>query len=622
MFQDFTDPPRPTATPPRIAALRNTYHDMSIDGFIVPHGDEYQNEYLPACAERLAWITGFTGSAGLAIIMQDQAAIFVDGRYTLQVKDQIDETLFDVRHLVSQPPEEWIATQLTRGTRLGYDPHLHTGAELRRFQTAAETSGTVLVACETNPIDSIWIDQPAFPRGAVQRQPLSLTGMSSAEKRKNIRTLLAENKADAVVITRTDSIAWLFNIRGKDVPHTPLVLAYAIVYSAPSDANRTDTRAGTEAELFIDLAKLTPHLAQELEQDARLHSMDELEGVLNLLGSGNNRVALDPEAAPVWFQQKLESSGAVVVDMADPCQLPKALKTPVELSGTRQAHIRDGAALSRFLCWIKQHGPTGEVSEIDAARKLENFRRESNQLIDISFDTISGSGPHGAVVHYRVTEASDRKLQEGELYLVDSGGQYLDGTTDVTRTLALGTPTAEMKDRFTRVLKGHINLASARFPEGTTGVMLDALARQFLWQAGLDYDHGTGHGVGVFLGVHEGPQSISRRPVDVALQPGMIVSNEPGYYKTDAYGIRIENLVRVTEPQPVEGGERAMLGFENLTLAPIDADLIDLSLLTPEELAWLNDYHQEVRETLVPIVDPPTRIWLEQVCAPLETSGN
>ena len=593
----------------RLAALRAELAKRGLDGFVVPHADEHQGEYLPARAERLAWLTGFDGSAGAAVVLADKAALFVDGRYTLQVKAQVDAVLYSFHHLIDEPPAKWIEETLPSGAKLGYDPWLHTDHEVKRLKTAVEKAGGELVACAENPIDAVWQDQPPPPLSPVLAQTDDFAGQASAAKRQEMAEALRKAGAEAAVITQPDSIAWLLNVRGGDVSHTPLPLSFALL------------RDDATTDWFIDRRKVTPGLEGHLGNAVSLHQPDELGPALDALGTAGKRVLADPSTAAAWLFERLADSGATLVRAADPCQLPKARKNDVELDGTRRAHRRDGAALARFLAWLAAEAPrraeNGGISEIEAADKLQGFRRENEHYRDLSFDTISGAGPNGAIVHYRVTGETNRRLGAGELYLVDSGAQYLDGTTDVTRTIAVGEPTAEMRRHFTLVLKGHIALATARFPAGTSGSQLDTLARLPLWQAGLDYDHGTGHGVGSYLGVHEGPHRVSKMPNRVGLEPGMILSNEPGYYKTGAYGIRIENLVTVVELPRVEGGERDMLGFETLTLAPIDLGLVEPSLLSAEEIAWLDAYHARVREAIGPQLDAETAAWLTEATRPL-----
>jgi len=582
----------------RLASLRAELTRLGLAGFMVPRADAHQGEYVPPHDARLAWLTGFTGSAGTAVILQNQAAIFVDGRYTLQVRDEVDTGLITPLPVMEQSPEDWIAQHLSKGGRLGYDPWLHTPDGVSRLQSACDRAGAVLEACTDNPIDSVWADQPPPPRAAITPYPLEYAGEESASKRARIVALIAKTPADATVLTMPDSIAWLLNIRGGDVTHSPLPLSFAILY------------ADGRGELFLDPDKISEGLSAHLGDQVTLHNPDRLGPALDALGKKAQRVLLDTSTAAAWIFSRLTTAGAKIISGADPCVLPKARKNPFEISGMQKAHIRDGAALCNFLAWLDQAAAKGGLDEITASDKLESFRRVTGCLRDLSFPTISGAGPNGAIVHYRASAKSNRMLEQGNLYLLDSGAQYLDGTTDVTRTIAIGTPSAEQQDRFTRVLKGHIGLATIKFPKGVTGAHLDVLARAALWKAGLDYDHGTGHGVGCYLGVHEGPQSISRRPNSVALEPGMIVSNEPGYYKQGAFGIRIENLVLVTEPKMIAGGEREMMGLETLTLAPIDVRLVARELLNNEEAEWLNAYHATVRETLTPLVDAQTKAWL------------
>ncbi len=589
----------------RLAALRKELARRGIGGFLVPRADEFQGEYVPPRAERLAWLTGFTGSAGLAVVLAERAAVFVDGRYTLQVREEADGALYDYRHITEAPPERWLAEQLPAGAALGFDPWLHTTEGLQAIREAVERKGGRLVAAESNPVDAVWQDQPAPPIAPVVPHPMAFAGRAASDKRETIAAELAKAGLDAAVITQPASLAWLLNLRGADVPRTPLPLGFALI-----------RRDGT-VDLFMEPLKLAPGLERHLGNGVAVAPPSAFGAALDRLGAEHRRVLLDRASAGVWVLDRLKAAGAETVLGEDPCALPKACKNPVELAGARAAHRRDGAAVSAFLAWLAETAPGGALTEIDAVEKLASFRRKNENFRDFSFDTISGSGPNGAIVHYRVNERTNRRIRSGELFLLDSGGQYLDGTTDITRTVAIGEPTAEARDRFTRVLKGDIALGSARFPRGTTGSQLDALARVSLWQAGLDYDHGTGHGVGSYLGVHEGPQRISKVPNRVPLLPGMIVSNEPGYYKTGAYGIRIENLVVVTPmPAAAEGGPE-ILGFETLTLVPIDRNLVDRALMTPADVAWLDAYHARVRESLTPLVDAKTAAWLARATAPL-----
>jgi Xaa-Pro aminopeptidase len=597
--EDFERLPRAE----RVSRLRHEMVSRDVDGFIVPRADEHQGEYVPPRGQRLAWLTGFTGSAGLVIVLRDRAALFVDGRYTLQAAAQVDSGLFEIRHLIEEPPARWIGTALKGGAALAYDPWLHTPDEVGRFRTAAERVGATLKAMSDNLLDRVWPDRPAAPIAPVVPHPERFAGENTQAKRARLGRALHEEGVAAVVLTMPESIAWLLNIRGGDVPHTPLPLSFAIL------------RQDGTVSLFIDRRKLVPGLERHLGNQVTVLPPDRLGPALDELAGVAGRVQIDPATAASWVVDRLEGAGAIIHRAADPCLLPKACKNTIEIEGTRAAHRRDGAALTRFLAWLAREAPTGGLSEIAASDRLEAIRREGENFRDLSFSTISGAGSNGAIVHYRAMPETEKRLESGSLYLLDSGAQYLDGTTDVTRTIAIGEPTQEMRDRFTRVLKGHIALALAQFPKGTTGTQLDAFARRALWERGLDYDHGTGHGVGSYLGVHEGPQRISKAPNGQALLAGMIVSNEPGYYKTGAYGIRIENLVLV---QPgTDAAEREMLCFETLTLAPIDRNLIEPSLLEDEEIAWLDAYHQRVRETLTPIVDRDTARWLAQATQPI-----
>jgi len=597
-FQTYDDQTDAATCAPRLAALRVELAKHGLDGFIVPRADEHQGEYVPKRAERLAWLTAFTGSAGAAIALKDKAAVFVDGRYTLQVRQQTDTKLFDPRDLVGEGLATWIENNLPRGAKLGYDPWLHTAAAVDLLRGSAEKAGGTLVACETNPLDAVWSDQPPPPTERAIPHAMNLAGEAAESKRTRIAEDVKKLGADAAAITLPDSICWLLNIRGGDVPHTPFALAFAILHQDGS------------TDLFMDERKSSPELAKHLGNAVRLKAPSEFVPALDAMKG--KIVIADPTTASSAIFDRLKKAGAKVKPAADPCQLPKACKNAVEIEGARNAHVRDGAALSRFLAWLAREAPGGHLTEIDAATQLEGFRRATGALSDLSFDSISGAGSNGAVVHYRVTRSTNRPIKKNEMFLIDSGAQYPDGTTDVTRTLIVGEPTAEMRDRFTRVLKGHIALATVRFPDGTTGAALDAFARRPLWEAGLDYDHGTGHGVGSYLSVHEGPQNISKRPITQVLKPGMICSNEPGYYKTGAFGIRIENLVVVSEAKEVSGGERKMMEFETITLAPIDLNLVEPRLLTEEERDWLNAYHKRVWETLSPQVDDETRGWLER----------
>lgn len=595
------------ASAARVAALRVELARREIDGFIIPLADEHQGEYVARRSQRLAWLTGFTGSAGIAVVLAERAAIFVDGRYTLQAEQQVDGNIFERCHVSSVAPDLWLSKHLKSDQRLGYDPWLHTLDQRDRYAAAAQKAGASLIAVAENPIDAVWQNQPPAPLGPVHTHGIDFAGQESAEKRADIARSLEENNADAVVLSAPDSIAWLLNVRGGDVACCPLPHSFAIVHGAAT------------VDWFVDARKLMPEVAVSLGNAVTIQPPEALADAVAALGEDKAIVQVDPANTPVWVVDRLLESGARALRGTDPCVAPKAHKNTIEQDGTRAAHIRDGAALTRFLAWLDREGPSGKIRELSAVEKLGALRAGGEHYRGPSFDTISGAGPNGAIVHYRVSEKTDRTLEPGSLYLVDSGGQYLDGTTDVTRTIAIGTPTGEHRDRFTRVLKGHIALACVHFPAGTSGAQLDALARQFLWAGGLDYDHGTGHGVGSYLNVHEGPQRISKLPNTVALEPGMIISNEPGFYKTGEYGIRIENLVLVQALPASEGGEREMLGFETLTLAPIDRSLIATDMLKADELDWLNAYHARVHGTLSPLLggDPAAQTFLDQACAPL-----
>lgn len=591
--------------PGALTKLRERLRAQELDGFLVPHADRHQSEYLPAADERLARLTGFTGSAGFCIVLAHEAAVFVDGRYTLQAAQQIDAKAFAVVPLADTRPTAWLAEKLQAGWRIGFDAWLHTPRALDGYVQACHGAGAHLIPVAANPIDADWPDRPAPPATPVEVLPPRYAGLSSAQKRTQIGNDLERRGLQAAVLGAGDSVAWLFNIRAADVPYTPLVLAFAIL--SPDG----------KAHLFADPARFDDAVRAHLGPDVEIHASDELGPALDRLGQDGARVLLDDATTAAWIAARLEDAGAHVANGDDPCQLPKACKTPAEVEGMRSAHVRDGAALSSFLAWLSREAPKGGISELDAAAHLDSLRAQNDLFRGLSFPTISGSGPNGAIVHYQVTKQSDRKLKPGELYLVDSGGQYLDGTTDVTRTVAIGKPTAEMQDRFTRVLKGHIAISAQAFPKGTQGCQLDVLARRALWEAGLDYDHGTGHGVGTYLGVHEGPQRIAKRGPGAELMVGMVLSNEPGYYKANAYGIRIENLITVVPAPTPRGGEREMLTFEPLTLAPIDLNLIEPGLLTDAELAWLNAYHARVREALAPVLDGDVAVWLDAATRPL-----
>jgi Xaa-Pro aminopeptidase len=532
-LQTFDDSSERAASAGRIAALRAELKRRGLDGFIVPRADRHQNEYVPPSEERLAWLTGFTGSAGTAIMLTDRAAMFVDGRYLLQVRDQIDISLFAVEHLIENPPDKWLEANLPSGARFGYDPWLHTAEGAEKLAKAAASAGATLVPVDSNPIDAVWSDRPAPPLGAIAVHDLKFAGEPAAEKLARIRAEIAKLKADALIVSDPHNVAWTFNIRGSDVSHTPLPLAFATV---PKDGR---------ASIYVDSRKLSNEVRDHLEMLADVREPATFEADLSKLGAAKAAVRLDIATAADALARLIGNAGGTITRASDPITLMKAMKNATEIAGTRSAHARDGAAVADFLAWFDREAPAGKLTEIDAVAALETFRRNTGLLRELSFPTISGAGANGAIVHYRVTRATNRRISPGDLFLVDSGAQYQDGTTDITRTIAVGTPTAEMRERFTRVLKGHIAIARAVFPDGTTGAQLDSFARQFLWAAGIDFDHGTGHGVGSYLSVHEGPARISKLGT-AALKRGMILSNEPGYYKAGAYGIRIENLVLVT----------------------------------------------------------------------------
>ncbi|MHC6153598.1 aminopeptidase P family protein [Bradyrhizobium elkanii] len=603
-FQTFEEPEGGVALTARLSALREELARRKLTGFVVPRADQQQNEYVAASEERLAWLTGFTGSAGLAIVLSKEAALFVDGRYTLQAAKQVDRKAWQVEPLVEPPPEHWLTRHLAAGDRLGFDPWLHTSAAAERLAAACAKAGAELVAVDSNPVDAIWHERPAPPLGPVTIHGAQFSGEIEADKLKRIRLEINRLGVDALVLSDSHAVAWTFNIRGADVSHTPLPLSYALV---PKEGRPL---------VFIDQRKLSNSTRDHLEQSADVEQPAALAAKLTELARRGASIALDSATAADALSRLIAGAGGKPVRGSDPVSLLKAVKNITEIEGTRTAHQRDAVALVRFLAWIDREAPSGSLTEIDTVEALETFRRQTGALKDVSFPTIASTGPNGAIVHYRVTRKSNRRIEPGDLLLIDSGAQYEDGTTDVTRTIAIGKPTDEMRDRFTRVLRGHIAIARAIFPDGTTGAQLDTLARQYLWQAGIDFEHGTGHGVGSYLSVHEGPARISKLGT-TPLKRGMILSNEPGYYKTDAFGIRIENLELVIGTD-IAGAEKPVNAFETLTLAPIDRRLIEVSMLSPDELAWLNDYHARVAQVVRPHLDDnATKLWLDEATAAL-----
>lgn len=604
-FQSFEDRTERGKAAPRLAALRAELKRRNLDGLIVPRADRYQNEYVPPCAERLAWLTGFTGSAGIAIVLADRAVIFVDGRYQVQVREEVDTTAFAVEHLVEHPPAAWLEENLPSGAKLGYSPWLHTLDGAERLGKACAAAGGTLVAISDDPIDALWQERPQPPLGAVALHDLRYAGEEAAAKLARVSEALGK-RADVLIVSDPQAVSWLFNIRGRDVPHVPVVLGFATVQ-----------RAGRPA-LYVEPGKLTSAVRERLERLAALRAPADFEKDLAALGKAGCAVMLDPASCPDAIARAIGDNGGKIMRAADPIAPMKAVKNAAEIAGARAAQLRDGAAVTRFLAWFDREAARGTLTEIGAVEALESFRRDTGLLKDVSFPTIAGAGPDGAIVHYRVTRRTNRRISTGELFLIDSGGQYEDGTTDITRTIAVGEPNPEMRKNFTLVLKGHIAIARALFPDGTTGAQLDPLARQFLWRDGLDFDHGTGHGVGSYLSVHEGPARIAKLGA-APLKRGMILSNEPGYYRAGAYGIRIENLVLVVEAPALPGAEKPLNAFETLTLAPIDRRLVEPALMTADELVWLDTYHARVRDTLGPLVDESTRAWLRSACAAVKS---
>ena len=599
--RESTSPPLPITD--RLQRLRSTLAELDVHGFVLPLTDEHRNEYIPDARQRLAWLTGFTGSAGTLVVLGDRAVMFVDGRYTIQAEQQLDPDLFQRAHLIDMPPARWLGQNLANGQRLAYDANLHVKAQVESYKKACDKAGAELVALEENPVDTIWLEQPPMPIAPLDTLDIRYAGESSEHKRARMGKKIEEAGADISLIGAPDSIAWLLNIRGGDVPFNPLTLSFALLHKDGA------------VEFFLDERKLKP--GQRLGNGVSIQSYDNLGQRLDHLGMSGKRVLADPAWTNVKLTQRLRGAGARIIEDAEPCILAKAIKNKTELQGARNAQIRDGAAVTRFLAWLDETIASGEkVTELEAAAALEAERLKDPLYRGPSFDTISAAGPNAALAHYRVTEESNRVLERGSLYLVDSGGQYPDATTDITRTVAIGEPTDEMKRHFTLVLKGHIAIDRAVFPRGTSGTQIDTFARAPLWQAGLDFDHGTGHGIGSYLCVHEGPARIAKSG-SVPLKAGMILSNEPGYYRTGSYGIRIENLIVVKEVKKPEGGERELLGFENLTRAPLDRRLIDENLLTEDERTWVDAYHDLVRDALANHLNNTTLSWMTKATEPV-----
>ncbi|MEW9804924.1 aminopeptidase P family protein [Mesorhizobium sp. ZMM04-5] len=608
MFQDFDEVNDPSKGRERVARLREWLAGNQLDGFVVPRSDEHQGEYVPACSERLKWLTGFSGSAGVAIVLANRAVIFVDGRYTLQVRDQSDPDVFTFESLIENPPPKWIKANLGKGARLAFDPWLHTIAEVEALTEAAGKVGAVLAPVEANPIDALWDSRPNPPLEPVEIHPIEFAGELARDKLARLAEAISGDGATHAVLTDPSSLAWAFNIRGADVPHTPLALGFAIL--AADGSHR----------LFIDKRKLPIKTKAYLTQLAELRPPSALEDEVASLARSGAKIALDPSLAAERLRMLVTGNGGDVVKAADPARIPRATKNGAEIAGARAAHRRDGAAVAKLLCWLDRKQP-GSLDEIAVVRQLEEMRRVTGDetqmpLREVSFATIAGAGPNGAIIHYRVSSETNRRLGDGELFLLDSGGQYQDGTTDITRTVPIGPPTDEMRTRYTLVLKGVIEISMLRFPAGVRGADIDAVARLALWKAGLDYAHGTGHGVGSYLSVHEGPQRIAKTGVEKLLA-GMILSNEPGYYKPGSYGIRLENLILVTPAEDLPGGDIAMHAFETLTLAPFDKRLLRTSLLTRDELHWLDEYHARVLREVGPMVGGEVLAWLEAATAPL-----
>jgi len=596
----------------RIAKLRERLRASDIDGFVVPRADAFMGESVPVHSERLRWLTGFSGSAGVAVVLIDKAAIFVDGRYTLQVRKQVDPAIYDIFNISEMTPWTWSANNLRKGSRLAFDPWLITDTIQNNYKRKLIEIGAEFAAVERNLVDAVWDSQPAPPLAPVTNHSIRFAGKSSRKKRRSISNELLQANQDAALITSPDSIAWMLNIRGGDVPYAPLAHSFLVIF------------ANEDVYWFIDKRKLLPEVLGSLRGEIIIDDISHIGPFLQEIGAKLKTVVVDKAIAPAYLVSVLKNSGASVIMGKDPCSLSKACKNNVEVKGSRAAHLRDGVAMVNFLAWLDKLAPRGEVSEISASEYLKACRSRCDLIRDLSFRTISAAGANAAIVHYDVTPQTNKRLKPGDLYLIDSGAQYLDGTTDVTRTVYIegsdgGRPSCEERDRFTRVLKGHIAVASVEFPVGTRGSQLDTLGRVPLWKAGLDYDHGTGHGVGSYLCVHEGPHRISKAPGGVPLKAGMIISNEPGYYKAGEFGVRIENLVVVCERDENGCGVGAWLGLDTLTCVPIDTRLVERSLLTSSEIEWLDNYHSLVRQLIEPMVESETAQWLKTATRPLQT---
>lgn len=584
----------------KLQSLRDELQKEGLDGYLIPRADEWQGEYVPARAERLSWLTNFTGSAGLAVVTKDKAAVYSDSRYTLQMKDEVDASLYDCETgNAKNTPNDWLLTHAGDAAKIGYDPRLHTVKEIEMRQKKLDEKNIQLVPVDVNLVDAIWDGQPDHPMDNVVVYPESYAGQSSADKRDEIAQELKDSGAKAVLLTEPDSIMWLLNVRGTDVPNTPFALSYAVLHD------------NGDVDWFIPSAKVTSDVKQHVGNHVMVHEFDDMPAALKTLAK-NNKILIDENTASVWFKTLLEDAGATIEHTDDPVVARKACKNDIEQQHIKEAHVKDGVALVRFWKWIDEEAPKGSVNEYDAGEKLREFRSQQPDFKDNSFDAIVGWEANGAIVHYRADKDSCATITKDSLLLIDSGGQYLGGTTDNTRTRAIGTPSDEMKENFTRVLKGHIAIADAHFTEGTTGRDIDMLARQFLRKVGRDYGHGTGHGVGAHLSVHEAGTGIHGR-MDKPLKPGMLISNEPGYYKEGEYGIRIENLVFVEET----GDEELKYKFNTVSLTPIDQKLIDIDLLDADEIRWLNDYHQKVYDEISPHLDDDEKAWLKKETAPI-----